>query len=299
MNIKELFRLFRPRTLAAAFAPLFLGASFAYYAYAPVQNLGLSLFYTFLILIVVLSAQIVANLWNEYCDFKSGLDLHQKAGNAGSITRGAVSPTRILSLVKIFSLLACIVGIFLSYSISWWYVPAGLACILVSFCYSGGPKPISSTPFGELSSGLAMGLAIILITAYAWTRDLSLVLLIPAIPSTLLVGAIMLTNNIRDIENDRNHGRKTLPIFLGRQKAINLLQLTFLFVFFWIAAWTYIGVLPLTALITVLALIPSFKAVSTLDRYADTIQLDKAMGFTAMATMLYHLLLGLSLILSK
>ena len=63
-----------------------------------------------------------------------------------------------------------------------------------------------------ISSGVAMGLAIVLITGYAWTRELSLALLIPAIPSTLLVGSIMLTNNIRDIRNDESHGRRTLPI---------------------------------------------------------------------------------------
>ena len=59
-----------------------------------------------------------------------------------------------------------------------------------------------------------MGLAIVLITGYAWTRELSLALLIPAIPSTLLVGSIMLTNNIRDIRNDESHGRRTYLSYL-------------------------------------------------------------------------------------
>ena len=123
----------------------------------------------------------------------------KKVGNAGSITRGAITPELIVTMIKVLMVVPIIIGAYLSATITWYYVPAGFVCILISFLYSGGPEPISRTPFGEISSGIAMGLTIVLITGYAWTRELSLALLIPAIPSTLLVGSIMLTNNIRDI----------------------------------------------------------------------------------------------------
>lgn len=235
--IQEIIPLTRPRTLAAALGPTILGAAFSYYAFGAAQGTGLAIFHTILIFLAVVTAQIVANLWNEYKDFKSGLDAGQKVGNAGSITRGAITPELIVTMIKVLMVVPIIIGLYLSATITWYYIPAGFLCILISFLYSGGPKPISRTPFGEISSGIAMGFAIVLITGYAWTRDLSLALLIPAIPSTLLVGSIMLTNNIRDIRNDESHGRRTLPIVLGRERALSLMSVTYLFNFIWILAW--------------------------------------------------------------
>ena len=262
--IQEIIPLTRPRTLAAALGPTILGASFSYYAFGAVKGTGLAIFHTILIFLAVVTAQIVANLWNEYKDFKSGLDAGQKVGNAGSITRGAITPELIVTMIKVLMVVPIIIGLYLSATITWYYIPAGFLCILISFLYSGGPKPISRTPFGEISSGIAMGFAIVLITGYAWTRDLSLALLIPAIPSTLLVGSIMLTNNIRDIRNDESHGRRTLPIVLGRERALSLMSVTYLFNFIWILAWIIVGHMTWFSLFAFLAAPLAFKTVHTL-----------------------------------
>ena len=290
--IQELIPLTRPRTLAAALGPTILGAAFSYYAFGALHGTGLAIFHTILIFLAVVSAQIIANLWNELKDFKSGLDAGQKIGNAGSLTRGAVTPKLISTMIKVLMIVPIIIGLYLSATITWWYIPAGIICILISFLYSGGPKPISRTPFGEISSGIAMGFAIVLITGYAWTRELSLAFLIPALPATLLVGSIMLTNNIRDIRNDENHGRRTLPIVLGRDRAISLMSITYIFNFFWIGAWIYLKVLPIPALLALLAIIPAFKTIKIFYTHVDEIKLDKAMGTTAGAAMLYQLLLA-------
>ena len=297
--IQELIPLTRPRTLAAALGPTILGAAFSYYTFGALHGTGLAIFHTILIFLAVVSAQIIANLWNELKDFKSGLDAGQKIGNAGSLTRGAVTPKLISTMIKVLMIVPIIIGLYLSATITWWYIPAGIICILISFLYSGGPKPISRTPFGEISSGIAMGFAIVLITGFAWTRELSLAFLIPALPATLLVGSIMLTNNIRDIRNDEKHGRRTLPIVLGRDRAISLMSITYIFNFFWIGAWIYLKVLPIPALLALLAIIPAFKTIKTFYTYVDEIKLDKAMGTTAGAAMLYQLLLSIGLIIGK
>ena len=297
--IQELIPLTRPRTLAAALGPTILGAAFSYYAFGALHGTGLAIFHTVLIFLAVVSAQIIANLWNELKDFKSGLDAGQKIGNAGSLTRGAVTPKLISTMIKVLMIVPIIIGLYLSATITWWYIPAGIICILISFLYSGGPKPISRTPFGEISSGIAMGFAIVLITGYAWTRELSLAFLIPALPATLLVGSIMLTNNIRDIRNDENHGRRTLPIVLGRDRAISLMSITYIFNFIWIGAWIYLKVLPIPALLALIAIIPAFKTINIFYTHIDEIKLDKAMGTTAGAAMLYQLLLGIGLIIGK
>lgn len=297
--IQELIPLTRPRTLAAALGPTILGAAFSYYAFGALHGTGLAIFHTILIFLAVVSAQIIANLWNELKDFKSGLDAGQKIGNAGSLTRGAVTPKLISTMIKVLMIVPIIIGLYLSATITWWYIPAGIICILISFLYSGGPKPISRTPFGEISSGIAMGFAIVLITGFAWTRELSLAFLIPALPATLLVGSIMLTNNIRDIRNDEKHGRRTLPIVLGRDRAISLMSITYIFNFFWIGAWIYLKVLPIPALLALLAIIPAFKTIKIFYTHVDEIKLDKAMGTTAGAAMLYQLLLSIGLIISR
>ncbi|MEZ7578765.1 prenyltransferase [Veillonella sp. 27098_8_77] len=297
--IQELIPLTRPRTLAAALGPTILGAAFSYYAFGALHGTGLAIFHTILIFLAVVSAQIIANLWNELKDFKSGLDAGQKIGNAGSLTRGAVTPKLISTMIKVLMIVPIIIGLYLSATITWWYIPAGIICILISFLYSGGPKPISRTPFGEISSGIAMGFAIVLITGYAWTRELSLAFLIPALPATLLVGSIMLTNNIRDIRNDEKHGRRTLPIVLGRDRAISLMSITYIFNFIWIGAWIYLKVLPIPALLALIAIIPAFKTINIFYTHVDEIKLDKAMGTTAGAAMLYQLLLSIGLIISR
>lgn len=297
--IQELIPLTRPRTLAAALGPVLLGASFSYYAFGAAHGTALAVFHTVLIFLAVVSAQIIANMWNEYADFKSGLDHGQKVGNAGSITRGAISPTLIMRLIKTVMIVPIVIGLYLSATITWYYLPVGMVCILISFLYSGGPKPISRTPFGELSSGIAMGLAIVLITGYAWTRELSWALLIPGIPSTLLVGSIMLTNNIRDIKNDESHGRHTLPIVLGRDKALHLMSICYIFNFLWIIAWIIVGHMTWFSLLALLAAPLAFKTVYTLDTYVDEFQLDKAMGTTAGAAIIYQIMWSLGLIIGK
>ncbi|MDE8714780.1 1,4-dihydroxy-2-naphthoate octaprenyltransferase, partial [Veillonella atypica] len=84
--IQELIPLTRPRTLSAALGPTILGAAFSYYAFGALHGTGLDIFHTILIFLAVVSAQIIANLWNELKDFKSGLDAGLKIGNAGSLT---------------------------------------------------------------------------------------------------------------------------------------------------------------------------------------------------------------------
>ncbi len=297
--IQEIIPLTRPRTLAAALGPTILGAAFSYYAFGATHGTGLAIFHTVLIFLAVVTAQIVANLWNEYKDFKSGLDAGQKVGNAGSITRGAITPELIVTMIKVLMVVPIIIGLYLSATITWYYIPAGFLCILISFLYSGGPKPISRTPFGEISSGIAMGFAIVLITGYAWTRDLSSALLIPAIPSTLLVGSIMLTNNIRDIRNDESHGRRTLPIVLGRERALSLMSIMYLFNFIWILAWIIVGHMTWFSLLAFFAAPLAFKTLHTLSTKTDEFLLDKAMGTTAGAAMIYQIMWSIGLIIGK
>ena len=296
MNLSQFFALIRPRTLTAAFSPVVLGAAVGATQFAPTQPIGLSIIYTLGILICVLSAQIAANIWNEYFDFKSGLDLTQTAGNSGSIVRDGISPAIIKRWGYMTTILPLILGIALAKAVTWWYIPVGTLCILTSILYSGGPKPISRTPFGELASGLAMGFAIVGITLFAWAHTLHWTYLIPAVPSTILIGAIMMTNNLRDFTNDANHGRRTLVILLGRERGLQLLQGLFLISSLWILIWTICGVIPWPSLVALLSLLPAMKVIHIFNTYADPIRLNEAMKFTSISCTLYHFLWAIGLL---
>ena len=298
MNLSQFFTLIRPRTLTAAFSPVVLGAAMGATQFEATQPLWLSFLYTVGILICVLSAQIAANIWNEYFDFKSGLDLTQAAGNSGSIVRDGISPVIIKRWGYITTILPLILGIALANTVTWWYIPVGMLCILTSILYSGGPKPISRTPFGELASGLAMGFAIVGITLFAWTHTLHWTYLIPAVPSTILIGAIMMTNNLRDFTNDANHGRRTLVILLGRERGLQLLRGLFLISSLWIVAWTISSIMPWTSLLALLSLLPAMKVIHIFNTYADPVRLNEAMKFTSIACTLYHFLWAIGLLLN-
>lgn len=298
MNLSQFFALIRPRTLTAAFSPVVLGAAMGATQFEATQPLWLSFLYTVGILICVLSAQISANIWNEYFDFKSGLDLTQTTGNSGSIVRDGISPHIIKQWGYITTIVPLILGLALAYAVTWWYIPAGVVCILISILYSGGPKPISRTPFGELASGLAMGFAIVGITLFAWTHTLHWTYLIPAVPSTILIGAIMMTNNLRDFTNDANHGRRTLVILLGRERGLQLLRGLFLISSLWILAWTISGIMPWTSLLALLSLLPAMKVIHIFNTYADPVRLNEAMKFTSISCTLYHFLWAIGLLLN-
>ena len=296
MNLSQFFALIRPRTLTAAFSPVVLGAAMGATQFETVQPIWLSLVYSLGILICVLSAQIAANIWNEYFDFKSGLDLTQAAGNSGSIVRDGISPAIIKRWGYITTILPLILGIALAKAVTWWYIPVGMLCILTSILYSGGPKPISRTPFGELASGLAMGFAIVGITLFAWTHTLHWTYLISAVPSTILIGAIMMTNNLRDFTNDANHGRRTSVILLGRERGLQLLQGLFLISSLWILIWTICGVIPWPSVVALLSLLPAMKVIHIFNTYADPIRLNEAMKFTSISCTLYHFLWAIGLL---
>ena len=298
MNLSQFFALIRPRTLTAAFSPVVLGAAMGTTQFQTTQPLWLSLLYTVGILICVLSAQIAANIWNEYFDFKSGLDLTQAAGNSGSIVRDGISPTIIKRWGYITTILPLVLGVVLASAVTWWYIPVGMLCILTSILYSGGPKPISRTPFGELASGLAMGFAIVGITLFAWTHDVHWTYLIPAVPSTILIGAIMMTNNLRDFTNDANHGRRTLVILLGRERGLQLLRGLFLISSLWLALWVACGTIPWTSLLALLSLVPAMKVIHIFNTYADPVHLNEAMKFTSISCTLYHFLWAIGLLLN-
>ncbi|MBP2643174.1 MAG: 1,4-dihydroxy-2-naphthoate octaprenyltransferase [Firmicutes bacterium] len=216
------WNLLRPHTLTASFIPVIIGStlSLTYTQFRP------ALFIAMLFACMLL--QVATNIFNEYYDYLCGLDTTQSVGIGGTIVREGMSPQLVLRLAQAAVVEAFILGLYLCYSTSWYLLVIGLIAAAIGYLYSGGPYPLSATPLGELVAGMCMGLVIIVTSFYIQTGIVSIISILISIPTSILIGAIMMSNNIRDLEADKLHGRKTLAILLKRKMAVYILQAMFI-----------------------------------------------------------------------
>ena len=285
------WKLLRPHTLTASFVPVAIGTALA----LPTGNLELLLF--FFMLTASILIQAATNMFNEYYDFVRGLDQKDSVGIGGTIVREQVKPKIILRLAVLFSLTAVLLGVYLAAKTSWWIFAIGILCIFVGYFYSGGPFPISATPFGELVSGLFMGLVIILISFFIQTGYITLTSILASIPTSCLIGAILMANNIRDLDGDKEHGRKTLAILLGHRQAVYCLGGLFLFSYLWLVGLVVLNALPSWTLLALLSLPKARQSILGFWQKRSPLEMMPAMQAAAQTNTLFGLLLAGALLL--
>ena len=208
-TVKKYWQLMRPHTLTASAKLFLLGSE---------DHLKFSLFLA--MLIACLLIQAATNMFNEYYDFKKGLDDHTSVGIGGAIVRNGMSPKLVMNIAIAFYIIAALLGIFLAFHSSFWIIPIGVVCMAIGYLYTGGPMPISWTPFGELFSGVFMGMIIILLAFFIQTGNVQGLIIWLSIPIVITIGLINMANNIRDRVKDKASGRKTLPILLGKRASV-------------------------------------------------------------------------------
>ena len=141
-------------------------------------------------LIASILIQIATNLFNEYYDYKRGLDNAESVGIGGGIVRDGLKPKTIMQLALGLYGISLLIGIYICMNSSWWLAAIGLVCMLMGYLYTGGPLPISYTPFGELASGLLMGMGIVLISFFIQTGTVTIESVLISTPIMILVGSI-------------------------------------------------------------------------------------------------------------
>lgn len=290
-GFKKWWLMLRPHTLSASFVPVALGTALV----LPVKSPNIRLFVAMLIASMLI--QIATNLFNEYFDYKRGLDDEHSVGIGGSIVRDGFHPKTILRLAFALCFTAMLIGVYICANSSWWIALVGSICILTGYLYSGGPYPIAYTPFGELVSGLFMGVFIIWISFFIQTGTLTLNCILISIPIGLLVGGINMANNIRDLEGDQAKGRLTLPILLGREKAIKVLAGVFAFSYAWIIGLMVFRVESAWLLIVFASLPKAIQAAKRFQMKTKAIQMMPAMKATAQMQTLFGILLSLGVVL--
>lgn len=285
------WQLTRPHTLTASFAPVFLGTMIALHYNSIDWLLFLAM------LVASLLIQAATNMFNEYYDFARGLDNENSVGIGGAIVRNGVKPKTVLALALVFYGIAAVIGLYICSQTSWWLLVVGAVAMMIGYLYTGGPYPIAYTPFGELFSGVVMGYLIVIIAFYIQTGMVTLEASLLAVPSTLLVAAIMLSNNIRDIVGDEESGRKTLAILVRRPAAVNILMAFFILAYAWIVILVVAGMLTPWALLVFISVLKPVKVVQIFKRYTEPLKVMPAMKDTGKTNTFVAFLLGIGLLI--
>jgi 1,4-dihydroxy-2-naphthoate octaprenyltransferase len=289
---KVWWMLLRPHTLSAAFIPVTIGTVLA-------LNDGQVHILLFLaMLIASILIQAATNMFNEYFDFKRGLDNENSVGIGGAIVRNGVKPKTVLNLAFAFFAVAALLGVYICMTSTWWIAVIGLICMATGYFYTGGPMPIAYTPFGELVAGFFMGMVIILLAYYIQTGTVSPISIIISIPIAFLVGNIMLSNNIRDLDGDKENGRKTLAILIGRKKAIIFLASMFAASYAVILIMIALGHLSFWALLVLISTPKAYSAVKKFVGKSLPLEMMPAMKATAQTNIQFGFLLALGLFIS-
>jgi 1,4-dihydroxy-2-naphthoate octaprenyltransferase len=203
----------RPRTLPAAVAPVLVGTALA-------GTLGTFKILTFIAtLLGALLIQIGANLSNDYSDARRGADTEDRLGPVRVTAGGLVPPKQVLIATYVAFGLAVLVGVYLVVTAGWQLLLVGAASILAGVLYTGGPRPYGYEGLGEVFVFLFFGLVAVTGTYFAQREELTWESFVLAVPVGLLAVAILMVNNVRDLETDRRAGKKTLAVRLGRARA--------------------------------------------------------------------------------
>jgi 1,4-dihydroxy-2-naphthoate octaprenyltransferase len=202
----------RLRTLPAAIAPVLVGTSLA---------LGNGTFHPLAFVAALLGAifiQVGTNLSNDYSDARRGADTEDRLGPVRVTAGGLVPPSQVLVATYVTFALAVACGAYLIAVAGWALLAVGAASILAGVLYTGGPRPYGYEGLGELFVFLFFGVVAVAGSYYVQVQKLPWQAFVCAVPVGLLASAILVVNNVRDLETDRRAGKRTLAVRLGRER---------------------------------------------------------------------------------
>ena len=206
----------RPRTLPAAVAPVLVGTALAATegTFRPLTFVAAMLGALFI--------QVGTNLSNDYSDARRGADTEDRLGPVRVTAGGLVPPRQVLVATYVAFGLAVLAGAYLIATSGWELLLVGAASILAGVLYTGGPRPYGYEGLGEVFVFLFFGVVAVTGSYFAQVESLSWEAFVLAVPVGLLAAAILVVNNVRDLETDRRAGKRTLAVRLGRRRARRL-----------------------------------------------------------------------------
>ncbi|HEY9007987.1 MAG TPA: 1,4-dihydroxy-2-naphthoate polyprenyltransferase [Ohtaekwangia sp.] len=299
MNTKVWLQAFRLRTLPLALSCIAMGGFLASAAGAFQWNIFLLCVSTTIFL------QILSNLANDYGDSIHGADSTDRKGPSRAVQSGAISSAQMRKAVIIFVLLCLASGIallFVSFGINWnailFFFGLGILSILAAIAYTVGRKPYGYIGLGDLSVLIFFGLVGVMGSYYLFAKQITWQQILPALSCGLFSIAVLNINNIRDIESDLKAGKFSIPVRIGRERAIvyhwflltsGLLSAAVYCVLTFSSPWQFLF------LASVPLFIKNGMAVSTRPSH----ELDPYLKQMALSTLLFVLLFGIGQILGR
>jgi 1,4-dihydroxy-2-naphthoate polyprenyltransferase len=278
----------RPRTLPAALAPVLVGsgAAAALGSFWPLPAV--------LALVVALALQVAVNYANDYSDGTRGTDA-ERVGPMRLVGSGAAAPRQVLIAAVLAFAVAAVAGLGLAALSSWWLVAVGAVCMAAAWTYTGGPLPYGYRALGEVFVFIFFGPVAVVGTTFVQTGTLPGLAFAVSVPIGLLIVAILVVNNLRDIHGDALVGKRTLAVLLGERATRIAFAGLFVVAFAVIAA---VGVARPWALLGLLAAplaVPPARVVLSGGRGPALIGALQGTGLVTLAT---GVLLGAGLALS-
>ena len=282
----------RPRTLPAAVAPVLVGTALALTddVFRPLAFVAALVGSVFI--------QIGTNLSNDYSDARRGADTEDRLGPVRVTAGGLLPPRRVLVGTYLAFGIAVAAGAYLTAVAGWQLLVVGVLSILAGVLYTGGPRPYGYEGLGELFVFLFFGVVAVTGSYYVQTEELAWEAFALSVPVGLLAAAILVVNNVRDVDTDRRAGKRTLAVKLGRERARALFVAMVVVAFAVPPAVALAGGLSWWLALTALAWPLALPLVRTVRTRTDGPALNEALASTGRLLAVFSLLLSAGILLS-
>jgi 1,4-dihydroxy-2-naphthoate polyprenyltransferase len=201
----------RPKTLLAAFVPVMVGSALA------ISMKKFFLPYSLVALLCSVLIQIGTNFTNDLYDYLKGSDTIKRKGPRRVLATGLISVNEMkLAVILVFGL-TFLLGLYLVFSVGILILWVGIFSIFAGIIYTAGPFPLAYNGLGDLFVFIFFGIIGTMGTFYLHTQEISSVAFIVSLPVGCLITNILIVNNFRDVDEDRNSNKKTLAVILGKE----------------------------------------------------------------------------------
>jgi 1,4-dihydroxy-2-naphthoate octaprenyltransferase len=282
----------RPRTLPAAIAPVLVGTALA----MTTTDLRAGGFVAALLGAILI--QVGTNLSNDYSDARRGADTEDRIGPVRVTAGGLVPPRQVLVATYVTFALAVLCGVYLVVLAGPILLAIGAASILAGVLYTGGPRPYGYEGLGEIFVFLFFGLVAVTGSYFVQTETVTWEAVVLAVPVGLLAAAILVVNNVRDLETDRRAGKRTLAVRLGRPRTRTVFGLMVYAAFLLAPLPWILGALSPWLMLPLLLLPAAVALVRMVRSHTDGPTLNEALARTGMFEFAFCVLLAIGLLLS-
>ena len=281
----------RPKTLPAAASGVVMGSALAW------RDGTFQLLPALAALLVALLLQIGSNVANDVFDFERGADTSERQGPLRVTQAGLLTPAQVKQGVWIIFALAAVCGLYLAILRGPIVIVIGLAAILSAIAYTGGPFPLGYYGLGDVFVFIFFGVTAVAGTYFVQAGSVTPAAWWMSVPVGLIITAILVVNNLRDIENDRKAGKQTLAVRLG-ERGTRIEYVTCMAIaYFVIPLAATLGIISWWATLTWLSLPLAYKATKTVFTQQGR-PLNAALAGTGQTALVFSLLFWISLLVA-